>query len=66
MLTIEINKLFNSTLYPGSLRRWLPGAGIVWRRPAPTLHIRDPHKAEKMAAINDALEKNSASNPVFL
>ncbi|MCL2891420.1 IS630 family transposase [Brenneria tiliae] len=65
MLTIEINKLFNSTLHPGSLRRWLPGAGIVWRRPAPTLHIRDPHKAEKMAAINDALEKNSASNPVF-
>lgn len=42
MLMIEINKLFNSTLHPASLRRWLPGAGIVWRRAATTLHGRDP------------------------
>jgi len=65
ILTIEINKLFHSTLHPGSLRRWLPEAGIVWRRAAPTLHIRDPHKEEKMAAIKNALEKNSADHPVF-
>ena len=65
MLTIEINKLFNSTLHPGSLRRWLPSAGIVWRRAAPTLHIRDPHKEEKLAAIDEALKKNSSEHPVF-
>lgn len=65
MLTVEINKLFNSTLHPGSLRRWLPGAGIVWRRAAPTLHIRDPHREEKLAAIDEALAKNSAEHPVF-
>jgi len=65
MLTIEINKLFNSTLHPGSLRRWLPRAGIVWRRAAPTLHIRDPHKEEKLAAIDSALKKNSPEHPVF-
>lgn len=65
MLTIEINKLFNSTLHPASLRRWLPGAGIVWRRAAPTRHIRDPHKEEKMAAIAEALIQCSAEHPVF-
>ncbi|WP_067703290.1 IS630 family transposase [Erwinia sp. ErVv1] len=65
MLTIGLNKLFNSTLHPGSVRRWLPGAGIVWRRAAPTLHIRDPHKEEKLAAIDEALEKNCADHPVF-
>ena len=65
MLTIEINKLFNATLHPGSLRRWLPAAGIVWRRAAPTLHIRDPYKRGKLAAISDALEKNCADHPVF-
>lgn len=65
ILTIEINKLFHSTLHPGSLRRWLPEAGIVWRRAAPTLHIRDPHKEEKMAAIKGVLEKNCADHPVF-
>lgn len=65
MLLIEINTLFNSTLHPGSLRRWLPGAGIVWRRAAPTLLIRDPHRAEKLAAIDEALKKNSAEHPVI-
>ncbi|KEY56449.1 hypothetical protein SRDD_44940 [Serratia sp. DD3] len=65
MLTIEINKLFNSTLHPGSLRRWLPRAGIVWRRAAPTLHIRDPHKEEKLATIETALNNNSPEHPVF-
>ncbi|AHK21020.1 DDE endonuclease [Yersinia similis] len=65
MLTIEINKLFNSTLHPGTIRRWLPEAGIVWRRAAPTLHIRDPHKEEKLAAISEALEQNCAVHPVF-
>jgi len=63
MLTIEINKLFNSTLHPGSLRRWLPRAGIVWRRAAPTLHIRDPHKEEKLAAIDTTLKNISPEHP---
>ncbi len=65
MLTIEINKLFNSILHPGTIRRWLPEAGIVWRRAAPTLHIRDPHKEEKLAAISETLEQNCAVHPVF-
>lgn len=43
----------------------LPAAGLVWRRAAPTLRIRDPHKEEKMVAIHEALAKCSAENPVF-
>ncbi|ALV93504.1 MULTISPECIES: IS630 family transposase [Pantoea] len=43
----------------------LHAAGLVWRRAAPTLRIRDPHKDEKMAAIHKALDKCSAEHPVF-
>lgn len=47
------------------MRRWLPSAGLVWRRAAPTPRIRAPHKDEKMAAIHKALEECSAEHPVF-
>lgn len=40
-------------------------AGLVWRRAAPTLRIRDPHKDEKMAVIHKALDECSAEHPVF-
>lgn len=39
--------------------------GCCWRRAAPTLCIRDPHKDEKMAAIHKALDECSAEHPVF-
>lgn len=52
-------------LHSSTLRRWLPHLGIVWRRAAPTLRIRDPHKDEKLAAIRSALEKCCADHPVF-
>ncbi len=38
-----------------TIRRWLPKIGIVWRRAAPIFHIRDPHRDEKIALINNAL-----------
>lgn len=38
---------------------------MVWRRAAPTLRIRDPHKDEKMAVIRKALDECSAEHPVF-
>lgn len=65
LLTIKINEITGCQLHAGTIRRWLPSAGVVWRRAAPTLCIRDPHKEEKMAAIHDALEKCSVENPVF-
>ncbi|MFA1073684.1 IS630-like element ISEc33 family transposase, partial [Klebsiella pneumoniae] len=51
--------------HAATVRRWLPSAGLVWRRAAPTLRIRDPHKDEKMAVIHKALDECSAEHPVF-
>lgn len=47
LLTIKINELTGCRIHAGTLRRKLPAAGIVWRRAAPTLRIRDPYKEEK-------------------
>ncbi len=38
---------------------------IVWRRPVPTLRIKDPAYQEKMANIDAALARCDADNPVF-
>jgi transposase len=65
LLTIKINEITGCKLHASTVRRWLPSAGVVWRRAAPTLRIRDPHKEEKMAAIREALEHRSAEHPVF-
>nr|QTX14880.1 Mobile element protein [Klebsiella pneumoniae] len=43
----KINEITGSQLHAGTVRRWLPSAELVWRRAAPTLRIRDPHKDEK-------------------
>lgn len=47
------------------LWRWLPAAGLVWRRAAPTQRIRDPHKDEKMAVTGAALKQCSQEHLVF-
>lgn len=65
LMTIEINRLFELSVASSTIRRWLPKAGLVWRRAAPTLRIRDPDRDSKMAAINDALAHCNADNPVF-
>ncbi len=65
LLAIEINKLFSITIHSSTIRRWLPEAGLVWRRAAPTLHIRDPDKEAKVAAIKKALEQCNEEHPVF-
>ncbi len=65
LLAIKIRDITGCPLHASTIRRWLPAAGLVWRRAAPTLRIRDPHKEEKMVAIHEALAKCSAENPVF-
>lgn len=52
-------------VHSSTLRRWLPALGIVWRRAAPTLRIRDPHREERLQAIRTALANCSAEHPVF-
>jgi len=39
--------------------------GIVWRRPVPTLRIKDPAYQEKMANIEAALARCDVANPMF-
>ncbi len=65
LLAIKIRDVTGCPLHVSTIRRWLPAAGLVWRRAAPTLRIREPHKEEKMVAIHEALSKCSAENPVF-
>ena len=65
LLTIKIREITGCQLHASTVRRWLPAAGLVWRRAAPTFRIRDPHKEEKMATIHEALQKCSVDHPVF-
>lgn len=65
LLTMQFNDLFQSTVAASTVRRWLPKVGIVWRRAAPTLNIRDPEKDEKLAQISEALDKCGVDYPVF-
>lgn len=65
LLAIKIKEITGCQLHAGTVRRWLPTAGLVWRRATPTLRIHDPHKEEKMAAISTALTKCSRAHPVL-
>lgn len=38
-----------------TVRRWLRGAGLVWRRPRPVLRPQDPDRAAKLAALRRLL-----------
>lgn len=60
-----INRHADIKVHSSTLRRWLPELGIVWRRAAPTLRIRDPQREEKLQAIRTALANCSAAHPVF-
>ncbi|EOS96109.1 TnpA protein [Erwinia tracheiphila PSU-1] len=65
LLAIKINEITGCQLHAGTVRRWLPSAGLVWRRAARTLRIRAPYKDEKMAVIHNALNECNAEHPVF-
>ncbi|EPS8031263.1 helix-turn-helix domain-containing protein [Escherichia coli] len=55
LLAIKINEITECQLHAGTVRRWLPLVGLVWRRAAPTLRTRNPHKA----AIHKYCAENS-------
>lgn len=52
-------------VHAATIRRWLKRSDIRWRRARPTLHIRDPRKAERMQAITQALDTKEARTEVF-
>ena len=63
LLAIKINRLTGLNVAASTLRRWLPRMGIVWRRPVPTLRIKDPAYQEKMANIDAGLRVPHDAGP---
>lgn len=60
LLAIKIRDVTGCPLHASTIRRWLPSAGLVWRRAVPTLR-----KEVKMVAIHQELTKCSVENPVL-
>ncbi|RRO04729.1 IS630 family transposase [Pectobacterium aquaticum] len=65
LLACIVNRLFGVTLHRSTLHRYLKQAGMVWRRAAPTLKIKDPHYKEKQLVIEQALAQEQTEHPVF-
>ncbi|WP_196908784.1 IS630 family transposase, partial [Candidatus Symbiopectobacterium sp. 'North America'] len=65
LLALIVNRFFNVELHPATLYRYLRRAGIVWRRAAPTLKIKDPHYEEKRHAIELAKSQKQTHHPMF-
>ncbi len=65
MLAMQIEAALSVPIHASTIRRLLPKLGVCWNRARPTLCIKDPHKARKMRAINQALDKADSDYPVF-
>ena len=65
MLAEQVFEQSGQPIHSSTVRRLLPSLGVVWNRARPTLCIQDPLKTPKMKAINKALKKSNADNPVF-
>ena len=65
LLARELNNQLGTALHASTVRRLLPMLGYGWRRSRPTLCIKDRKKAEKMAAIDEALERPDERTEVF-
>lgn len=56
---------FGLEIHASTVRRALRRTDFRWRRARPTLHKRDPRKAEKLAAIQEAIDANDPYTEVF-
>jgi len=65
LLARELARQVGVDIHATTVRRWLARLRFGWRRARPTLHIRDPHKAERMRAIHRALNTTKAGTEVF-
>jgi len=62
----ELARQHQQVVHASTVRRLLRRLGWVWRRARPTLHIRDPRKPARMAAINRALQRAARSDTAVL
>jgi transposase len=65
MLALEVNNTLGTQLHDSTVRRLMPMLGYGWRRSRPTLCIKDHKKAEKMKAIDDALQQPEPQTDIF-
>lgn len=65
LLAKRLKAMMRVDIHASTVRRLLPALGVLWNRARPTLCIRDPKKAQKMRAINRALDETDVDRPVF-
>ncbi len=66
LLAKELHRALGSRVHASTLRRLLSRIGYAWRRARPTLCIRDPRKAERLAAIERALRRAARRDTAVL
>ena len=65
LLAKALYEYFELEVHSSTVRRALRHTAFRWRRARPTLHKRDPRKAEKLAAIQQAINSNDPYTEVF-
>jgi transposase len=66
LLAKELKRCLGRFIHASTVRRLLKRIGYAWRRARPTLCIRDPRKAQRMAAIERALQRAGHANTAVL
>lgn len=65
LLARELRRQWKVEVHATTIRRWLSRLRYGWLRARPTLHLRDPRKAERMRAIEQVLAISSPGTEVF-
>lgn len=65
LLACALRDVHGLVIHPSTIRRALRRTDFRWRRARPTLCIRDPRKAEKLEAIQDAIDCRDTHTEVF-
>jgi len=65
LLAVELARRCGVEVHATTVRRWLARLKFGYRRARPTLHRRDPRKAQRMKAIGAALADNDPYTEVF-
>ena len=65
LLARALRDVHGLVIHPSTIRRALQRTDFRWRRARPTLCIRDPRKAEKLKAIQNAIDERDPYTEVF-
>ncbi|MCH9673510.1 MAG: IS630 family transposase [Gammaproteobacteria bacterium] len=65
LLAMALQEIHGIVIHPSTVRRALRRSDFRWRRARPTLCMRDPAKADKLKAIQNALDNKDPYTEVF-